>query len=186
MKPWKRIEPTKVTKVGWRKMTTKTFEMPSGSIVEFDTVHPDGQEFAGILGLTVDKKVIIARQFRPGPEKVMEELPGGFVDKGELPEVAAKREFLEETGYKVGTIQYLGSFHKDTYMNSVWHAFLALGCVKTNEQNLEQEEDIEIDLISIADLLANAKNDRMTDHAAVLLAYDKLRQLQEDENEATD
>ncbi len=185
MKPWKRIEPTKVTKVGWRKVTTKTFEMPNGSIVEFDTVHPDGQEFAGIIGLTPDNKVIIARQFRPGPEKIMEELPGGFVDKGETPETAARREFLEETGYKAGTLTYLGSFHKDTYMNSVWHAFLALDCVKVDEQNLEDEEDVEIDLISIAELLDNAKKDRMTDHAAVLLGYDKLKQLQEDDNEAT-
>jgi ADP-ribose pyrophosphatase len=177
MKPWKRIDPTTVTKVGWRKITTKTFQMPDGAMVEFDTVHPDGQEFAGVIGLTKDKKVVIARQFRPGPEKVMEELPGGFVDPGESPEAAARREFKEETGYEAGSMHYLGSFHKDTYMNSVWHAFIAFDCVNIKEQELEHEEDVEIDLISIAELIENAKNDRMTDHATVLLAYDQLREV---------
>ena len=177
MKPWKRIEPTTVTKVGWRKITTKTFQMPDGGMVEFDTVHPDGQEFAGVIGLTKDKRVVIARQFRPGPEKIMEELPGGFVDPGESPEAAARREFKEETGYEAGNMQYLGSFHKDTYMNSVWHAFIAFDCTKVKEQELENEEDVEIDLISIPELIENAKNDRMTDHAAVLLAYDQLQDL---------
>lgn len=180
MQSWKRVEPTNITKVGWRKITTKSFVMPNGSLVEFDTVHPDGQEFAGILGITPEKQVVIARQFRPGPEKVMDELPGGFVDKGETPEQAARREFLEETGYNTGSMRYLGAFHKDTYMNSVWHAFIALDCTKVVEQKLENEEDIEIDVIGIDELISNAMNDRMTDHAVVLMAYDQLRQLQKE------
>lgn len=176
LEPWKRIEPTTVTKVGWRKITTKTFTMPSGETVAFDTLHGDGQEFVGVIGLTPDNKVIVNRQYRPGPEKIMDEIPGGFVDHGESIEASARREFLEETGYTVGTITYLGLFHKDTYMNSVWHAFIAFDCVKVADQKLETEEDIEVRLISIQDLIDNAKNDGMTDHAAVLMAYDLLKE----------
>lgn len=179
MESWQRIEPTSVTKVGWRKITTKTFRMPDGEATTFDTLHADGQEFATIIAVTKDKKVVIARQFRPGPELVMDELPGGFVDPGETPEVSAMRELLEETGYSAGNVQYLGAIHKDTYMNATWHVLFATDCEKTAEPEQGYTEHIEIDLISIDQLIINAKADKMTDHAAILLAYDNLIKLKE-------
>ena len=39
MKAWKRIEPTKVTKVGFRQIVTKTFEMPDGRIETINSPH---------------------------------------------------------------------------------------------------------------------------------------------------
>ncbi len=95
MKEWRRIEPTTVTKVAWRTIVTKTFIMPSGNKVEYGTFWPEGQEFAGIIPLTKDNKVVISRQYRAGPERVLEELPGGFVDKGETSQAVAERELLE-------------------------------------------------------------------------------------------
>jgi ADP-ribose pyrophosphatase len=178
MKAWKRIEPTKVTKVGWRTVVSKTFVDNENQQHIFDTYCRDGQEMAGILGITTEGKVIIARQFRVGPEKIMEELPGGFVDPGEDKEVAARRELLEETGYEASTVEYVGACHKDTYMNATWHIFFATDCVKKAEQNLEHEEDIEIDLISIDRLFENARTDRMTDPIAVYWSQDKLKQIQ--------
>lgn len=187
MKAWQRIEPTTVTKVGWRTITTKTFRMPNGngSTSTFDTIHPDGQEFAGVLGLTPDNEVIITRQYRVGPEKIMDELPGGFVDEGETPEQAAVREFEEETGYQAGRIEYLGAYHKDTYMNSRWHAFIAYDCQKVTDQTLELDEYIELDTISIEQLIQNAVTDNLTDHAVVLMAYEKLRAIQKGEEDET-
>lgn len=174
MQPWKRIEPTQVTKVGWRTVVTKSFIMPNGEKTSFDTFGNEGQEFVAVIGLTPDKKAVVARQFRPGPEKVMDELPGGFVDAGEDLEAAARREFLEETGFEIGTIEYLGGYNKDTYMNALWHVFVGYDCMKRAEQELEAEEHIEIDLIPINKLIENAKTNTMTDAVAVLMAYDRL------------
>ncbi len=175
MKAWKRIEPTTVTKVGWRKVVSKTFVQPDGKQAIYDLFHPEDLEFTGVVALTPDNQVIIARQFRPGPEKMMDEVPGGFVDPGETPEQAVRRELLEETGYQVGTIEYLGPYHKDAYMNSTWHAFLALDCTKQAEQELEDTEFVEVDLISISQFLDNSVNDLTTDHAKILMAYEKLK-----------
>lgn len=174
---WKRIDPTHVHKVGWRTVVTKNFVMPDGETATFDTFGPEGQHHAAILGVTPDKQVIVARQFRIGPEIIMDELPGGTVDPHEDFEAAAAREFTEETGYKPGKIEPLGEHHKDAYMNATWHFYLATDCVLVGEQKLEAEEHIEIKLISIDQLIANAKEDRMTDAVAVLMALDRLQEL---------
>jgi ADP-ribose pyrophosphatase len=179
MNIWKRIEPTVVNKVGWRTVVTKTFIMPDGKEASFDTFGPEDQHFAAVIGLTPENQVIIARQFRVGPEIVMDELPGGFVDKGESPEAAASREFQEETGYTANDLTYLGSYNKDTYMNATWHVFLAKNCAPSGRaQELENEEHVDIDLISVSRLIENAKTNRMTDAVAVLMAYDQLLELQ--------
>lgn len=185
MQPWTRIEPTKTSKVGWRTVLSKTFKMPDGSTAVFDTLHPDGQEFVSVIALTPNNKVVVAKQYRSGPEKFMYELPGGFVDKGESPEESIRRELLEETGYRSEVVSYSGAFHKDTYMNAVWHVFVAPNCLKDSEQKLEDEEFIDVQEISIEQLIFNAKNDAMTDHAAVLMVYDELMKLKEKNDETT-
>lgn len=179
MKPWKRIEPTRVTKVGWRAITTKTFELPNGKTAEYDLVYTDGQEFVSIVALTPDNKVIIGREYAPGPEIVMDEMPGGYVDAGESPEECARRELLEETGYGPKEMKYLGSYYKDKYINATWHTYLATGCEKIREQELEEYEYIDVMLLSVDDFLDSVKNNLVTDHGAVLAAYDELLKLRE-------
>lgn len=153
--------------------------MPNGEITTFDVMHADGQEFVCVIALTPENKVVVAEEFCTGPELVTDELPGGFVDEGEDIKAAALREFFEETGYEPADIAYLGKYHKDKYLNATYHAFFATGCVKVGRQKLEAEEHIDVVELSIEEFLTRAKNDKSTDHGAVLMAYDKLLELKE-------
>ena len=174
MQPWKRIEPTVNTKIGHRTVVTKLFEV-NGKSHDFQTYDKEGQEYAGVVALTKDGQALVIEQFRPGPEKIMYEIPGGFVDEGENPEQAVARELLEETGYQAGSLRYLGKVHKDAYNNATWHYFLATDCVDLgNGQALEDTEEAYVKLISIEAFIANAKEARMADVEAVFLAYDEL------------
>lgn len=179
MKPWKRHEPTVNTKIGYRTVVTKLFEF-NGKIHAFQTYDKEGQQYAGVVALTKDNQVVVTRQYRPGPEQIFTEIPGGFVDDGETPEQAATRELTEESGYKAGSLTYLGKVHKDGYNNATWHYFLATDCVDAGTgQNLEDTEQAEPALISIEEFIANAKEARMADVEAVFLAYDELLKIRD-------
>lgn len=167
---WKPNEekPPVETKAGWRVVTRKEYFFPNGEPRAFDVVGRVGEEAAHIIGLTSDMKVIVAEQFRPGPDASMDELPGGAVDKGEDLKVAAKREFLEETGYEAGTIEYLGSAHNDGYMTCKEHYFIAYDCKKVGDPQPEPNEWIAVKEMTIANFLASAKQGKVTAAAGVL------------------
>ncbi|MCI8380748.1 MAG: NUDIX domain-containing protein [Lachnospiraceae bacterium] len=56
-------------------------------------------------------KVVLQRQYRYPISSWQWELPGGFVDEGELPEEAARRELKEETGLEAVNLRNLGAFY---------------------------------------------------------------------------
>jgi ADP-ribose pyrophosphatase len=177
---WERVEPTEVVKVGeYRTMVRKNFRLPDGRIAEYVTKEKEGTVSGAIIALTRDNKVVLAKQFRVGPEKVMYELPGGGIAPGEDPEHGVLRELEEETGYKAGRVERLGKVYKDGYNNAVWEYFIAYDCEPTEGgQKLDDTEFIEVALVSVAELLAHARSASMTDTEALFLAYDKLKELE--------
>jgi ADP-ribose pyrophosphatase len=62
--------------------------------------------------MTVDerKRVMLVRQYRLPAERYLWELPAGRLDEGETPLQAAKRELVEETGYRARTWKKLATF----------------------------------------------------------------------------
>ena len=82
---------------GYVMVVTRRYLLPDGTRGEWDIFG--GDRTIAVLAVTAAGDVVLARQYRPGPDLILDEMPGGAVDPGEDIVDAARRELLEETGY---------------------------------------------------------------------------------------
>ena len=134
-----------------------------------------------VFCLTREGKVVAINYFRPGIQKIVLDLPSGYMNKGEAPLESAKRELLEETGYKAEKFVKLGTYAGNAQGDTLLlHAYLALGGFKASEQNLDQGEEIEVKLFTPKQLLEKIRKGQFVDStriALVFLALEKLGKL---------
>ena len=78
----------------------------------------------------IKKEIVLIQQFRPGTisrntNNYLKEIVAGIIDPGESPEIAAKRECLEETGYKIKNLTSIqGYYPAPGSSESFYHLFL--------------------------------------------------------------
>lgn len=157
---WKKLG-ERPYKAGYRSMVEKTFVTPDGLERKYDIV--DGGNTVVVFALTHDLDVIVVETFRPGPEKVLLEMPGGFINKDEDPEKAARRELLEETGYEPTALAEVTSEWYGAYSNTRKYTYLALGCEKKCEATPDEGEFVEVKEISLEKFIDNMASGEMTD-----------------------
>lgn len=96
---------------------------------------------------------LMERQYRHGSESVTLEFPAGLVEEGESAEDAARREFMEETGYE-GEMEELCSFNPNpAFMTNTQTIFLARNLRKTASQSLDENEEIELEEVEVESVI---------------------------------
>ena len=100
--------------------------------------------WVNVVALTGENEFVLVRQFRQGSRTVTLEVPGGIIDPGEEPREAAARELLEETGYRAGRVESLGSLNPNPALfDNRFHMAVALDCERVAPiQNSATEETV--------------------------------------------
>lgn len=101
-----------------------------------------------ILPVTQDGKIIYASQQQPGTKPYIGTI-GGRVDPGEDALSAAKRELLEESGYEAKEWVLLHAFQPHTKIDWCIWTFIAKGCHKVAEQDLDGGEKIHLEFADL-------------------------------------
>jgi ADP-ribose pyrophosphatase len=124
-------------------ITVKTVKvgLPHGKTTTREIV--EHAETIAVLPKLDDGRIVMVRQYRKAAEAVLLEVPAGGVDEGESPEEAVRREMVEETGYRVGSLRHIATFYTSPgFTTELMHLYEATD-LEVGEAT-EQTDQIEV------------------------------------------
>lgn len=134
----------------------------------FGVQSPD---WVNVIAVTTDERIVMIRQWRHGVAGPILEIPGGMVDEGEDPQVAAARELYEETGYRAKRWTKLGGVNPNPALfDNRLHSYLAEACTVAGPGDADPHEETLVELYdrdAVDALMAAGR----VDHALVLTAF---------------
>ena len=125
------------------------------------------------VAITERGDVVLARQFRPGPGAVLDELPGGGVHDDEDVLDAAARELLEETGY-AGDVELAGTSWLASAARTQRFVAVVRNAEKIASPQLDDGEFCEVVLVTLAEFRAHLRSGQLTDVDLGYLGLDHL------------
>jgi ADP-ribose pyrophosphatase len=153
MESWKTLSRKTVLDKGkYLRVEDHTIELPDGRIIEEWPwiITPD---FASIIAVTAEGEYLIFRQNKYSIDGSSLAPAGGYIEPGEDPLAAAKRELLEETGYVAGHWIPLGSYPVDGNRGAgTAHLFLAKDARKEAALDADDLEEQELLLLSRSEI----------------------------------
>ena len=126
---------------------------------------------AMIVPVLPNGDLVMERQFRYPSGKVLIEFPAGKLDPGEDMLVTAKRELLEETGYRAAKWEWLAEILPIvSYTNERIEIFLATE-LTLEKAKLDAGEFLEVFTIPFADAFAKMKAGKIIDAKTMIGLY---------------
>jgi ADP-ribose pyrophosphatase len=115
-----------------------------------------GQLAAAIVALTDDDRIVLVEQHRVPVESATIELPAGLIgdqDVSESPEVAARRELLEETGFRARELRELTRGPSSAGLTDEQIVlYLATGLERVEEGGGDHTEDITVHCVPLTEV----------------------------------
>lgn len=117
-----------------------------------------------VIAITKSKKIILVNQYRYAVKRCLWEVPAGKMDSNETPLHCAKRELLEETGFKSNNWTKIGlTAPCPGFCNELIHMFFAKNAFKVCEPKPDPDEFVETRLFDFNELVQQAAYGQIID-----------------------
>ena len=174
---WKKIASKKVFEDRWFKARADACQFPDGRIIDPYYVV-ELPNWANAVVVTQNNEIVLVKQYRYPVDAVTLELPGGVINDGEDPMVAALRETQEETGYTSNQIQLICKTAPNPAINdNTAFFYLIENAVPTAHTNPDFFEDIEVVLYSKNDFIQLLQQNKIMHGVQLGPIYEALIQL---------
>ncbi len=131
-----------------------TVELPDGRVID-DWPWVITPDYINVTAVTEEGLFLCFRQTKYAVDGVSLAVVGGYLEPGEDPLVAAKRELREETGYEASAWLALGRLPVDGNRGAgVAYPFLATGARRVTMIDADDLEEQELLLLSRAEMEA--------------------------------
>ncbi len=171
MEPW-RLVGQRPGPAGFLTVNTHTYVTPDDRHTDWDVLM--GDRTVALVAITRDDQVVLARQFRPGPGRVLLELPGGIVEPDEDVVEAAARELVEETGFVAADLALVGQTWLASFGAHRRYAVLATGCEQASQQRLDKDEFCEVVTMALDEFLSHVRSGQLTDADIAWMCLDRM------------
>lgn len=108
------------------RLVDRDLVLPNGRRTTFSIVEHPGA--VAIVPVHANGDVVLLKQFRPSIGEEIFEIPAGTIEKGEAPLATAKREIIEETGFKAKQWSKIAEFFTAPgFCTELMHVYVARG-----------------------------------------------------------
>ena len=178
---WERLSSTLLLdRLPWFRVFGDRVRLPNGKEID-GFLRIDSRPYAVVFALTDDQHVLFVEGYKYGPNRVIVQLPAGYLEDGEPPDACARRELLEETGYTASAWELLGAYCPDGNRGfGQAYFFLARGAQPTPAPELDEEEALvvrTVPLSRVRDILLSGDLGELTAVAGIGLALARIQPL---------
>ena len=177
-------DPPKVSKTAARIVSSRqTYKGKVFSVYTEDVIEPNGvravrdvvRHNGSVVIFAVDEQtnpddplVVVERQYRHAAGQYLLELPAGRVEPGERMLAAAKRELMEETGYRAKKWTRLLRYYASPGFVGEWMEIYVASGIVAGKAQPEEDEKIELRLLQLSQLMKMVTSGEIHDGKTII------------------